>query len=256
MLDVRRDEEVCCLEVVGHGHATGATWHADVTALLLLLLGWKGVGIGGCSGFGAGNDEDVLLLDSSVILVALSGIDRLTDIAVDYGTTFSVSALASGCVLFITTFLLALSHTISSRHTMTMTIPEIPLGYRDLAMQAIAKLDAGLTACRIATHELISVFNAIRNHKVGSLEVVIDRHATCPTGHNGCSTGSSSELLVEVLFSGGIGKGSQCRHETILEALIERSSLVKTLVQALVEARRKFGCAKCQSSIGEVRISK
>mmetsp|Transcript_8638 Transcript_8638/g.14077 ORF Transcript_8638/g.14077 Transcript_8638/m.14077 type:complete len:205 (+) Transcript_8638:934-1548(+) len=100
------NDEVRRLEVVRHGHTTGATRDANMTALLLLLLGWHGRSGGGR--FGPRNDENVLPRDSNVIIIPLRSIDGQADIAIGRVGTITGTPLAgSHCILLLPTLLLS-----------------------------------------------------------------------------------------------------------------------------------------------------
>jgi hypothetical protein len=96
---------------------------------------------------------------------------------------------AISVLIFTDTFL------ISSGHTVTMTIAKVTLSDWYLAINAIAELDPGLATGGEGTDQFISVFNSIRDDKVGSLEVVIDRHTTSTAGDYDCTSGPSEFLL-------------------------------------------------------------
>jgi hypothetical protein len=67
---------------------------------------------------------------------------------------------------------------------MTMTVAEIAFGNGDFAMKTIPELHPSLTTSGVRADEFIAMFNPIGNDKVGSLEIVIYRHASCTTGDN------------------------------------------------------------------------
>mmetsp|Transcript_19497 Transcript_19497/g.42063 ORF Transcript_19497/g.42063 Transcript_19497/m.42063 type:complete len:260 (-) Transcript_19497:928-1707(-) len=101
--------------------------------------------------------------------------------------------------VIILTLVSTITPPFTTRNSMSMTIPKVPLGNGNLTMQAIPKLDTCTTTGRIRAHQLISMLNPIRNDKVSSLEVMLHGHTTSTTGDDDGSP-CSSKLLMKIGF--------------------------------------------------------
>mmetsp|Transcript_17408 Transcript_17408/g.33040 ORF Transcript_17408/g.33040 Transcript_17408/m.33040 type:complete len:216 (-) Transcript_17408:664-1311(-) len=65
-----------------------------------------------------------------------------------------------------------------------VTLAEVALGNRHLAMRTVTELDTGIATGKIRADQFFSVLDIFGNDKIGSLEVMIHRHSTRSTGDN------------------------------------------------------------------------